>query len=36
MNYNRFIYYQGTIAMASSMIFPFYILLIKNVGNSYA
>ncbi len=36
MNYKRFIYYQGTIGMASSMIFPFYILLIKNVGNSYA
>jgi MFS family permease len=36
MNFKRFIYYQGTVGMASSMIFPFYILLIKNVGNSYA
>ncbi|MGE6368194.1 MFS transporter [Planococcus kocurii] len=36
MNYKRFIYYQGTIGMASSMIFPFYILLIRNVGDSYA
>lgn len=36
MNYKRFIVYQGTIGMASSMIFPFYILMIKNVGNSYS
>ncbi|HSI66362.1 MAG TPA: MFS transporter [Planococcus sp. (in: firmicutes)] len=36
MNYKRFIYYQGTVGMASGMIFPFYILLIKNVGDSYA
>ncbi|EIM08586.1 hypothetical protein A1A1_00780 [Planococcus antarcticus DSM 14505] len=36
MNYKRFIYYQGTVSMASSMIFPFYILLIRNVGDSYA
>jgi MFS family permease len=36
MNYKRFILYQGTVGMASSMIFPFYILLIKNVGTSYS
>lgn len=36
MNHKRFIAYQGTIGMASAMIFPFYILLLKNVGNSYA
>lgn len=36
MNYKRFVAYQGTVGMASAMIFPFYILLLKNVGNSYA
>ncbi|MFC4714184.1 MFS transporter [Planococcus dechangensis] len=36
MNYKRFIVYQGTIVMASSMIFPFYILMLRNVGNSYS
>lgn len=36
MNHKHFIAYQGTIGMASAMIFPFYILLLKNVGNSYA
>ncbi|MGE7762994.1 MFS transporter [Peribacillus sp. NPDC097895] len=36
MNYKRFIVYQGTVGMAASMIFPFYILLIKNVGTSYS
>lgn len=36
MNHKRFIAYQGTVGMASAMIFPFYILLLKNVGNSYA
>src|SRR5690606_33868711 len=36
MNHKRFIAYQGTVGMAASMIFPFYILLLKNVGNSYA
>ncbi|WP_313893014.1 MFS transporter [Psychrobacillus sp.] len=36
MNYRRFIVYQGVIGMASSMIFPFYVLLLKNVGNSYS
>lgn len=36
MNYKRFIIYQGVIGMASSMIFPFYVLLLKNVGSSYS
>lgn len=36
MNYKRFIIYQGSIGMASSMIFPFYVLLLKNVGHSYS
>jgi len=36
MNTRKFIVYQGTVGMAASMIFPFYILLLKNVGNSYA
>lgn len=36
MTYKRFVYYQSIIVMASSMIFPFYVLLLKNVGNSYA
>lgn len=36
MNTRKFILYQGAVGMAASMIFPFYILLLKNVGNSYA
>ena len=36
MTYRKFIVYQGVIGMASSMIFPFYILLLNNVGRSYA
>lgn len=36
MTYKRFLYYQSTIIMASSMIFPFYVLLLKNIGNNYA
>lgn len=36
MNYKRFVFYQGIVGMAASMIFPFYILLIKNVGTSYS
>lgn len=36
MNYKRFIQYQGMVGMASTMIFPFYILLLKNAGTSYA
>ena len=36
MNYRRFIIYQGTVGMAASMVFPFYILLLKNVGSTYS
>lgn len=36
MNYKNFIQYQGIVGMASTMIFPFYILLLKNAGTSYA
>ncbi|WP_342598848.1 MFS transporter [Psychrobacillus sp. FSL H8-0483] len=36
MNYRRFMIYQGIIGMAASMIFPFYVLLLKNVGSSYS
>lgn len=36
MNYQRFIYYQSIISIAGSMIFPFYVLLLNNVGNSYS
>ncbi|MBA9027054.1 MFS transporter [Peribacillus huizhouensis] len=36
MNYRRFIIYQGTVGMAASMIFPFYVLLLKNAGSSYS
>lgn len=36
MNYKSFIQYQGMVGMASTMIFSFYILLLKNAGTSYA
>ncbi|MGG1594724.1 MFS transporter [Terribacillus saccharophilus] len=36
MTYRQFLLTQGFIIMASSMIFPFYILLLRNVGNSYS
>ncbi|CAH0346588.1 MFS transporter [Bacillus sp. CECT 9360] len=36
MNYQRFLYYQSIISIAGSMIFPFYVLLLNNVGNSYS
>jgi MFS family permease len=36
MNYRRFIIYQGSVGMAASMIFPFYVLLLKNAGGSYS
>lgn len=32
----QFIQFQSVIGMASAMIFPFYILLLRNVGDSYA
>lgn len=36
MNYRRFIIYQGTVGMAASMIFPFYVLFLKNAGSTYS
>ncbi|MGX5608741.1 MFS transporter [Bacillus cereus] len=36
MTYKRFILSQGLIMMASSMVFPFYVLLLNNVGHSYS
>jgi MFS family permease len=36
MNYRKFIIYQSTVGIAASMIFPFYILFLKNVGSSYS
>ncbi|WP_409302442.1 MFS transporter [Peribacillus sp. SCS-155] len=36
MKIRSFIYYQSIMTVASSMIFPFYILMLKNAGNSYA
>lgn len=36
MNYKSFIQYQGIVGIASTMIFPFYILLLKNAGSSYS
>lgn len=36
MNYRRFIVYQGTVGIAASMIFPFYVLFLKNAGSNYS
>ncbi|PLT33287.1 MFS transporter [Bacillus sp. V5-8f] len=36
MTYQKFIYYQSIISFAGSMTFPFYVLLLKNAGNSYS
>ncbi|OMP68409.1 MFS transporter [Domibacillus epiphyticus] len=36
MSYQQFVFSQSIIFMASSMIFPFYILLLRNVGDSYS
>ncbi|AYC30494.1 MFS transporter [Paenisporosarcina cavernae] len=36
MTYSSFIRYQSIVGIATSMIFPFYILLLRNVGDSYA
>ncbi|MEK4028545.1 MULTISPECIES: MFS transporter [Bacillaceae] len=36
MNFQRFILSQSLMIMAGSMIFPFYVLLLRNVGDSYA
>lgn len=36
MTYTRFVVSQSLIMMAGSMVFPFYVLLLKNVGNSFS
>ncbi|MBC6976174.1 MFS transporter [Bacillus sp. Xin] len=36
MTYKRFITSQSIIMMAGSMVFPFYILLLRNVGDSFS
>ncbi|MCM3733312.1 MFS transporter [Fictibacillus nanhaiensis] len=36
MNYRTFITSQSILMTASSMVFPFYLLLIRNIGDSYS
>ncbi|MDM5152989.1 MFS transporter [Bacillus sp. DX1.1] len=36
MTYRKFIVSQSLIMMAGSMVFPFYILLLRNVGDSFS
>lgn len=36
MNFRKFLIAQSILIAASSVVFPFYLLLIKNVGNSYS
>lgn len=36
MSLRAFMYYQTMVMMATSIVFPFYILLLNNVGNNYA
>ncbi|PSL41763.1 MFS transporter [Planomicrobium soli] len=36
MNIKQFVLYQGAVGMAASMIFPFYILLLRDVGSSFS
>ena len=36
MNFKKFLIAQSILIAASSVIFPFYLLLIKNVGDSYS
>lgn len=36
MNLRVFMYYQTIVMMATSIVFPFYILLLNHVGNNYA
>lgn len=36
MNYQRFLHSQSMIVAASSVIFPFYLLFIRNIGDSYS
>ena len=34
--YRKFIVYQSTVSIAASMIFPFYVLMLKNAGSSFS
>lgn len=36
MNFRKFLISQSILITASSVVFPFYLLLIKNVGDSYS
>lgn len=36
MNYRTFVASQSILMTASSMVFPFYLLLIRNIGDSYS
>lgn len=36
MNFERLVLSQSIVFMAGSMVFPFYVLLLRNVGESYA
>ncbi|MFG6496500.1 MFS transporter [Fictibacillus sp. UD] len=36
MNYRTFVTAQSLLMTASSMVFPFYLLLIRNIGDSYS
>lgn len=36
MNYSLFVRIQSMILMSSSIIFPFYLLLVRQIGDSYA
>ncbi|MEN2768034.1 MFS transporter [Ornithinibacillus xuwenensis] len=36
MNFRKFLIAQSILIAASSVVFPFYLLLIKNVGDSYS
>lgn len=36
MNYRTFVTSQSLLMTASSMVFPFYLLLIRNIGDSYS
>jgi MFS family permease len=36
MNYKTFVTSQSILMTASSMVFPFYLLLIRNIGDSYS
>ncbi|MFS0671571.1 MFS transporter [Ornithinibacillus sp. 179-J 7C1 HS] len=36
MNFHKFLIAQSILIAASSVVFPFYLLLIKNIGDSYS